>query len=259
MPMKTLVKICFTHESHEFFIIGQIHARLSHELKWVVARLLPSDEFGQQLLYMSGIAYEVVVHDEHASSPPRPVERIQLGQNLTGGLGAGDTTVHDHDVAKFAVERTSPGVLHRHGGVIFHGDEAPVRHRRSRDVGPLFGFVKPLRRASVQVCKEERQCDLGLVQHEMVHLGEKLVLGGEQRPSSHNGFVHALAPGDDFLCGCALYEHAADKDKVGFPDMLVQKGARVDIHQGRGPILRQHGRHSHESQWREGGFLGNCT
>ena len=58
--------------------------------------------------------------------------------------------------------------------------------------------------AQFQVPQERRQGHLGLVQHEMVHIRELFVFGGEERTSCHHFQPGSLAAGDhlwvDFLC-----------------------------------------------------------
>ena len=68
----------------------------------------------------------------------------------------------------------------------FRLSKLPLRRGGLLDVGELRRGVDALGAPGLQVAQERRQRDLRLVQDEVVHLREVLVLGDEERPARHH-------------------------------------------------------------------------
>src|SRR5206468_1459023 len=64
------------------------------------------------------VADKIVVDDEDLVAPAEFKQPIELRQQLAGALGSGFPSVERDDVAELALERTSAGELHRHGGIL---------------------------------------------------------------------------------------------------------------------------------------------
>jgi len=216
----------------------------------------PSDECGQKVpLELPAVADEVVVHEEDPAAPPGVVERVEFGEHLGGRLETGTVAEEGRDVAELAVERAAPRVLDARRGVPPQVGEFPQGRGRVAEVGELIGRVEPLRPAAGQVGEEPGQGHLGLVEHEMVHLRERLVLGREERAAGDHLHARLLAAGDDAPGGLTLDDHRADEGVVGPGQVAVPKFRDVEIGQPLAPFFGQHGRDREESERRQRGAL----
>ena len=81
-------------------------------------RFLPLFQLEGQFEGEFVVADKVVVDDKDLVAPAEFKQPIELRQQLAGALGSGLPSVDGDDVAEFALERTSAGKLHRHGGIL---------------------------------------------------------------------------------------------------------------------------------------------
>src|SRR5262249_9217865 len=71
-----------THAFEQLRVFGEVDARLGQKGKRPSVSLLPLGQLGQQRADVLLVADEVVVDDEHRSSPTRRSQGVELGQNL---------------------------------------------------------------------------------------------------------------------------------------------------------------------------------
>src|SRR3984893_6169566 len=66
---KDVTDICIVHEAHEFFIVCQIERSLRKKCHRIIMRLLPGDDFAENVFYRLLIADQIVINDEDATDP----------------------------------------------------------------------------------------------------------------------------------------------------------------------------------------------
>jgi hypothetical protein len=186
---------------------------------------------------------------------PAAVKAVQFREHLPGRLHAHPMAEKRGHVAKIAVERTSPGELNAHGRILFHARQAPVGNRGPIQAAETRGPVDALERARLQVRKKMRQREFGLVEHQMIHLRERLRFRREQRTARN----HLQPPGptalDDFLRRSPLNGHSPDEDHLRPREIVLPQILHIDIHQPRSKFVGQHGGHREQAQGRIGRFL----
>ncbi len=128
-------------ELQESEVVGEIERGFGDKAEWVAAFPAPLGHCGEEFLGTLFIADEVVVDDEDGVAPAGLLELIEFGEHLGDGLGARLAAVDLDDVAELAVEGTAARVLHGHGAVAIHFDEAEVGQRADAHGGTLCGFV----------------------------------------------------------------------------------------------------------------------
>ncbi len=101
-----------SHRLQEVRIVGQIDRGLGRELKRIVVLLEPCPQVDEQRSHGLLVADEIVVDEVDVAAIAEPIERLQLRQHLRVGLGARHPPVKLDNVAKLAVERTTPRKLH---------------------------------------------------------------------------------------------------------------------------------------------------
>ena len=94
---------------------------------------------------------------------------------------------------KSQLNGTAARELDAHGVIVPQVGQLPAGHGCLADIGELAGCVDALRVSGGQVGQEGRQRDLGLIEHEVVDLGELLVLAGKQRSTGHHRQAGLLA------------------------------------------------------------------
>ena len=172
------------HERHQLLVVGKVDRHLGIEFEGMLAPFHPGNDGGQHfLLELSFVPDEVVVHDEDAAPPAPEVERVELGHDLCRILGPRQPAVEHRDVAEVAGKGAAAGILDVHGGVVLHVQEVEARRRGPGEVRPALGGIDPLRPALLQIREEQRQGDLRLVQHKMVHLAVVSGMCGKERPA----------------------------------------------------------------------------
>ena len=185
---------------------------------------------------MSFVANKVVVDEKDARAPAKLVQRIQLTNDLLGGLDAWSVPEERGDVAELAIEGTATRILDSHGGVVFDLEKFPQWGRGSLDFRKFVGCVNAFGATSRQVIQEWLQSQLRFVQDEMIDSLELIVFSGEKRAASHDFEPCGFAAGDDLLCRTALDDHGTDKSCIGPGQVLFGEISDVQIDQAFFPF-----------------------
>src|SRR3974377_1446543 len=97
------------------------------------------------------VADKIVAADKHLVAPAEFKQRIELCQQLARALRSRLPTVNGDDVAEFALERTAPGELHRHGGILLDFEQVKPWERRLAHIGLVLDNVEPLGGAALKI------------------------------------------------------------------------------------------------------------
>src|ERR1700736_2825785 len=134
---KDVTDICLVHEAHEFFIVCHIERSLRKKSHRIIMRLLPSDDFAENVFYRLLIADQIVINDEDAAEPTKTAKQLQFGNNLGYRLEARTTTEGYNDVTKLAGEWAAARELHRSHDITVHLQKVVARRRHFTHVGAL--------------------------------------------------------------------------------------------------------------------------
>src|SRR5438045_2061335 len=108
------------------------------------------------------VADKIVVDDKDLVAPAEFNQPIELRQQLAGTLGSGFPSVERDDVAELALERTSAGELHRHGGILLELAQIKPWEGSLADVGLIADNVEPFGGAALDVGGDLRANIVGL-------------------------------------------------------------------------------------------------
>ena len=217
------------HGIHHRVHQREVRTRFRDQGERISPGLLPPGYRRQQLQGVPLVADEVVVNQKNRPSPAQAVQRIQLLHDLFRRLGTRHAAVELDDVAKLAVERTSPGELHAHRGVVLDVDEIEPRNRRPGHVRlPRFP-IHSLGRPAFQIPKEFREGLLDLVQHEMVHAPDFLVKRGRMRSSGDHRNACAVAALDHGAQRHVLRDHRGREHQIRPLEIGVMQVAHVHV------------------------------
>ena len=243
-------------ELQKFEIVGEIERSFGDEAEGIAVFPAPLDHGGEEFLGALLVADEVVVDDEDGVAPAGVAELVEFGEHLGDGLGAGLAAVDLDDVAEFAVERAAARVLHGHGAVATHLDQAEVGQRADVHGGALGGLVdrhgrSRWLRSLASVAMRASASPMTMWSALSVGCGHAAGDG-----SADNGAQPARAAafddGDEML---VLRMHAADQGDVGPGEVGVGQAFDVGVDEALGPACGQQRGNGHQAERRLGGAL----
>src|SRR5438552_13694988 len=179
-------------------------------------RFLPLFQLERQLEGQLVVADEIVVGDRNLVAPAKFKQPIQLRQQLAGALGSGLPSVDGDDVAEFALERTSAGELHRHGGILPELEQIEPWEGSLADVGLVIYNVEPFGGAALKVGGNLRENLVGLADHDVVRQPtQEFRFAAGEGTANHRSLAKRPRPEKGLANIIFLHAHSADHDKVG--------------------------------------------
>src|SRR5438094_6357186 len=195
-------------------------------------RFLPLFQLERQLEGQLVVADEIVVDDKNLVAPAKFKQPIQLRQQLAGALGSGLPSVDGDDVAEFALERTSAGELHRHGGILPELEQIEPWEGSLADIGLVADNVEPFGGAALDVGGDLRENLVGLADHDVVRQSkQEFRFAAGERPADHRPLAKSPRPEEGLANIILLDAHPADHDEVGPKDVCVEQVLKASVDQ----------------------------